>query len=188
MGCDIHIFTEYKTNGQWQLATPFIKTVNEESDNKFIREIYPHRNYELFSALADVRNENHIVPIDMPRGLPDDVCDDIFHEFKSWGMNAHSDSYVYVRELYEYRDNFKETVRKGYVHNDDIIAHKNGKEIVAWCGWTNAPNFSYYEWTTNHCPVDELIEEVEKFVYVVFGDMSKEYIKDNFRLVFWFDN
>ena len=59
---------------------------------------YSRRNYSLFSVLADVRNGGQIVPIDSPRGLPDDI-----HPFSHQMLSGdHSQSWLLLPELIEY--------------------------------------------------------------------------------------
>ncbi len=59
MGCDIHLFTEVKKEGKWEVVdkpyTPFDK-----------------RDYTVFAFLAGVRNYDHCEPLSEPKGLPDD--------------------------------------------------------------------------------------------------------------------
>jgi len=57
MGCDMHVSVEWKwkDSKQWNHATNF--EVN--------------RNYPLFAKLANVRNYNEIIPISLPRGMPE---------------------------------------------------------------------------------------------------------------------
>lgn len=58
MGCDIHIFIEYrKQNENWL------------SDGEFGF----NRNYYAFALMANVRNDGTVTPISEQRGLPEDV-------------------------------------------------------------------------------------------------------------------
>lgn len=57
MGVDICAVVQVRRNGRWEGA-PF-----EFSDN---------RHYKLYAWLAGVTNRAQIVPLDWPRGLPDD--------------------------------------------------------------------------------------------------------------------
>ena len=60
---------------------------------------YSGRNYDLFGALAGVRNPSMELIADMDRGLPDDVSDELCDIFDEWGMDAHSANYLYLDEI-----------------------------------------------------------------------------------------
>ncbi len=60
---------------------------------------YGGRNYDLFGALAGVRNDNMELIADMDRGLPDDVSEEICNISDEWGMDAHSHNYLYLDEI-----------------------------------------------------------------------------------------
>lgn len=87
MGCDIHTNVEVKNNGIWE-------NINFEP--------FDWRSYNMYALLADVRNDGSIKPMFEPRGLPNDVSLDIYEEHKEWGYDAHSSSYLTLRELTEY--------------------------------------------------------------------------------------
>ena len=59
---------------------------------------YDGRNYELFGVLAGVRS-NEFNPIDYPRGLPEDVNEEIKNEHQEWDVDAHSATYYTLDEL-----------------------------------------------------------------------------------------
>ena len=98
MGCDIHMFVEVKQkdNDWWQsfdaiFPYPYYHPENAPTryNKQFTDEPYNDRNYDLFSALAGVRNGyafagcdtgDAIKPIQDPRGLPDNVSDEVKKE------------------------------------------------------------------------------------------------------------
>ncbi|MFA5697672.1 MAG: hypothetical protein WC888_04550 [Candidatus Izemoplasmatales bacterium] len=89
MGCDIHSFAEKKNqNGQYII----------------IEDLCPFdwRSYSVFGFLAGVRNYSNIIPISTPRGLPDDVCQEIKDDFESRGYDAHSASWLSIKELTDF--------------------------------------------------------------------------------------
>lgn len=68
MGCDIHPrVEEKKPDGKWVDITDFLCLHYPE-----VITIINHRNYTVFSVLANVRNNGDINPIDDPRGFPED--------------------------------------------------------------------------------------------------------------------
>lgn len=60
---------------------------------------YMGRNYNLFGALAGVRNDDMELIADMDRGLPDDVSDEICAISDEWDMDGHSHNYLYLDEI-----------------------------------------------------------------------------------------
>lgn len=126
MGADIHIYLERWTNVK-NNNCPRLKTKAQVRDEKIstlldvdtpVRykwescddwyfeestwehfEIWNSRNYDLFSFLADVRNDGSIVPLDYPRGIPKDASDSYLWACNSWGNNAHSHSWFLLEEL-----------------------------------------------------------------------------------------
>lgn len=103
MGCDIHAYAEVYLNGQWQPTGRLIEgdAIENEKDNESIclaiGNIYRGRNYELFGELAGVRSDT--TPISWPKGLPDDVSDQIASCSDEWGCDGHSHSYYCLEEL-----------------------------------------------------------------------------------------
>lgn len=88
MGCDIYMHIEVKYKGRWEhYSQPDID-----------------RDYDLFSRMANVRNEakghpDHIEPISQPRGVPDDVSAIAAIDLRIWDCDAHSASWLTWQEL-----------------------------------------------------------------------------------------
>lgn len=108
MGCDIHMMIETKVKTQkhgevW--AT--VNTLNPIHGHglchseEFSKQTFGHyyrvegRNYEFFADLACVRGEGEY----QERGLPDDVAPLTLAFAESWGLDAHSHSYLYADEF-----------------------------------------------------------------------------------------
>ena len=133
MGCDCHFYLEKWTNVH-NNNCPRLKSKSRIRDEK-ISEIldvevtavyrwesfddwlcdngdwvcfhfYEDRNYDLFSFLADVRNDGSIVPLDEPRGRPKDASDAYLWAYSSWEGNAHSHSWFLLEELLKYNRDF----------------------------------------------------------------------------------
>jgi hypothetical protein len=83
MGCDIHCFAEVRYKGKWQFAG----------------EVTMDRHYDIFSKMANVRNEEDsgIEPISLPRGVPCDADDltKLIMEYEDY----HSRSYLSLNEM-----------------------------------------------------------------------------------------
>ena len=82
--------------------------------------IYNDRNYRLFAILANVRNHFNIIPIDCPRGLPKDISNVVFEEYKSYGISAHSASYFTFRELLEF-----DWDGNYYKENEQVLSYRD---------------------------------------------------------------
>jgi hypothetical protein len=87
MGCDIHSYAECKVDGKWQSIglSPF-----------------EWRSYDMYAFLADVRNYSAVPPIAPRRGFPDDASDDVRQQYEAWGSDAHSASWLSVKELTDF--------------------------------------------------------------------------------------
>lgn len=95
MGCDIHLHAEVRQAGVWAE----IECPPDDIDDDTGGGWYTHRNYFVFSCLADVRNDEHITPIDSPRGLPPDVSPTVYADSEEWGIDGHSHSWLTIDEL-----------------------------------------------------------------------------------------
>jgi len=105
MGCDIHVITEIKRKdtNKWELVKDFVPKVLQT------------RNYNLFSILANIRqNKDNILPyINKSKGLPSDIsCMQILTDKSSQyydeeypydidftDIDYHSHSYITCNEL-----------------------------------------------------------------------------------------
>ena len=83
MGCDIHLYTEIKIKGRWHAH-------NHPDVN---------RNYDLFAKMAGVRSRDEIKPIVQPRGFPKNASFIARLDYKHWGRDAHSASYLNQKEI-----------------------------------------------------------------------------------------
>ena len=85
MGTDISIRVERLSDGEW---------------HKVLVSLPEPRNYGLFAMLAGVsRDWREFDPIDVPRGLPDDVSREIRAEIDAMGNEARCVSYLTFDEL-----------------------------------------------------------------------------------------
>ncbi|MDG3006431.1 hypothetical protein [Paludisphaera mucosa] len=153
MGCDIHFYVENKVNGDWQSADRWEPSeasgheVEPASSIHYKKRFYSDRNYSLFAILADVRNGrgfagcdtgNGFVPIDDPRGLPDDVSDMVKAASDCWDGDGHSHSWFTVAELLEY-DWTQTTKHRGYVSAAQFYEwnrwrREDGEGPESYCG------------------------------------------------------
>jgi hypothetical protein len=184
MGCDIHLFVEKRVNGRWVKAEKW-------SEDEYVLG----RNYSLYAILADVRNgtayytsdiNDRFVPIDMPRGLPEDVSPEIRAKSTKW-VYGHSHSHLTVAELIGY--NWQQTIK--YHRSRPLSWHGIGicgpemKEIIKGKEWTwvRAKEEFPIEWSQTYyesCPdfVDKTIPRLKELSEGNYEDV---------RIVFWFD-
>lgn len=157
MGCDIHAYVEQRNDGgQWAK----------------VPDVWPFdgRSYSTFGFLADVRNYSLVPPIAEPRGLPDDVSQEVADDHAEWDTDAHTESWLSVRELVDFDYD--------QVMNDRRVKRQIG--LNSWDhGATGAPEEgtpkTYREFLGEH-----FMHEVENLQKL--GD------PDQFRVTFWFDN
>ena len=159
MGCDIHLFIEYKenTSNNWWC---------------FGSEINPGRNYSIFAHLCGVRNYHNIKPITEPRGLPDDVSFDVLSA-NTYCMSDHKD----CGDDFIYKPEAIKLILKGYAKpygNDRIVRpdwHSHS--------WATAKELNQV--------LKEINCNAEWEVVLAILKKFEELGKDT-RIVFWFDN
>jgi hypothetical protein len=168
MGCDIHMYVEYKTknniNREWRCGDCF-RVDNPFAEKPIIKrvDLYDERDYSLFAVLADVKNSNFFEYIAEPKGLPDDVTEYVRQEYTAWGVDAHSCSYFTLRELIEYHDEHKPKDALGYYILKPLIDRLKRRADELDLIWD-------FEWNNS-----------------LIGNVAHQKA-DNIRIVFWFDN
>ena len=89
MGCDIHAYAERRDeHGGWQVVEGL--------------SLFSARCYELYGWLADVRNYAGLPVLAQRRGVPEDASEFVRQEHEDWGCDAHSASWLDVRELLDF--------------------------------------------------------------------------------------
>jgi len=143
MGCDIHLYVEKLVNGKWEIQRGFVSSMYEAdseffSTAKFRNAVTPYdnRNYQLFGALAGVREDN-IKPIAEPRGLPDDASPEVAAEAKDYGIDGHTHSWLTLKEILDF-DWSQIVVREGIVSRHEYQRLKKSGRPKIWCGGTSA--------------------------------------------------
>lgn len=245
MGCDIHLFVEARRNVKWNAVKgvdkialqwakedyeqfkhggeddmfgctemDFLERIEEASRKKH-KFLCNGRNYDLFAALAGVRNGYKcngklytITPIAEPRGIPSDASS-VYKEYANdWRYDGHSHSYFTLAELDD-PSYWQGTDRHGgYLAPKSFKAHMEGdyfgcylnildnatvisnEEMEAYVKSDKYDPFcrdllTFLEWDTPRYEIDGY------FYNEVLGYLRKlgeEYGKDNVRIVFFFDN
>lgn len=149
MGCDIHSHAERCVNGKWESIgmAPF-----------------DWRSYGMYAFLAGIRNYSAVPPLAEPRGLPDDLSPDTREAYDGWGGDAHSASWLSVKELADF-DYDREL-------EDRRVTRQTGPN-----SWSGAETCEP-EKTTFRAFLGERF----------FTDLEKLRNAGAERVVFWFDN
>lgn len=207
MGCDIHMYVEYKKDlpikdskereekwilGDYFKVNPFNEVWDDESKLERM-ELYRGRNYGLFATLAGVRDyTDSIIPVREPKGIPNDCCHYINKENENWGSDGHTHSWLTLKEIKEYQSTTPTLPRTGLLAPVDLVEFdKNGKHPESWCQGTNLKGYERREWVEKNETLVPLIEAMQKRAKELMQYDWQEYDinnDDKIRIVFWFDN
>ena len=155
MGCDIHCYAERKNeNGKFEVVS-------------LPDEPFGWRSYGMFDFLAGVRAYSAITPISEPRGIPNDVSPVVKTEYESWDADAHTPSWLSVKELAEF-DYEQQTEDRRYMKQIGPNAWDGGQT----CGPGEGSLMTYREFLGQ-----KFFEDLQKL-----KDVGAE------RIIFWFDN
>lgn len=198
MGCDIHMYVEYKRQEKWVNGDYFKENQyydsNDESEPKYaIIELYGSRNYSLFSTLAGVRDYSEKVePVSEPKGFPEDSCEFVRKEYEDWDCDGHTHSWLTLKELKEFQSTNPVMHYSGMISQEQIKSlEENGKKPDSWCQWTTMKGFERREWTEPNETLIPLIERLQNRCHELLQYEWQEYNDENdnnIRIVFWFDN
>lgn len=209
MGTDIHLIVEQKKNGKWERIdppasyprNPWVLNQIEELKNKLTeqdlsdpdgmyvyycekrdRDWYSHRNYRVFSILADVRNGSgfagvktgeKFVPISEPKGFPLDCScyngDEIPKDDREpFNFGYHDFSWLTVKELTEY--NWEQTVNNcGAISWEEFVQRQE-------TGFNGEPNsWSGGIWSDDIVVIEE--EEAKKQYIAKDNVCTRRYVR-----------
>ena len=198
MGCDIHMYVEYKSkvsnkweSGDFYKVNPY-KGQEDEPDYSVI-ELHGDRNYELFSTLAGVRDYSEkVIPVAEPKGIPEDVCEFVKAEFIKWDSDAHTPSWLTLKEIRDYQANNPKMFLSGLLSPSQINdLDNNGITPQYWYQGTNQEGYERREWNEPNIYLIPLIEKLQTRALHLLQREWQEYDThndNNIRIVFWFDN
>jgi len=195
MGCDIHIYTEKKVNGKWINIDPLkFGYQTDNFDERIVSQTYHGRNYELFGFLAQVRSlqENGFEA----KGFPSDASKQVKDSFKEWGCDAHTPSYLTLKEL---RKNLDKTVSKSALFSveqkkkvDKSIerGYPDWDSIYPCCEWSSDTSLVKFNY---NIPMNYIFKEFVETTIDHLNDYTWEsktskHDEKSVRVVFWFDN
>lgn len=154
MGCDIHIYAEQKNDkGEWELMYDI--------------EPFSNRQYSIFAWLANVRNYSGLIPISEPMGFPEDASPQVAADYNAWGCDAHTPSWLSVKELLNF--NYDAPCE------DRRVTVKTGPN--SWNGGATCNQGEGRQTTYRELFGEDFFEDLNKLR--AFGAE---------RIVFWFDN
>lgn len=173
MGCDIHMYIEYKVDdGEWIAHESHVETEEEG-----IRPISATgRNYYLFGLLAGVRSIDSGNNL-KPRGLPLDVTSVIKKAHEHWGVDAHSVSFLFMEE-------FKDVIRK---YNKTKREHRiplNPKRTDMFFDY----NHGFIQFPPSFSTIISGAKKHKADIQADFILLGAKPPNVEYRLIFWFDN
>lgn len=205
MGCDIHFHVEHRNKyGEWtEVYKPEHRKIGDNFEYTENYYGYSDRHYDLFGILAGVRVYG-CEPIVEPRGIPVDVSRGVKADFEDWGSDAHTPSWLTLREVldFDWSKNFDGDERlvplKVYEEWD-----KKGYPPMSCGGASNSTVFTpkgYEEHKKSGEPFPPNSYVVMTFG-LTYGDVAENFLArpvercreldpnpENVRFVFWFDN
>lgn len=215
MGADIHMYLEKKIGGNWISTAPITKDNDGWYEVSRENRIYYDRNYLLFSVLAGVREPlPGVWQKYKEKGFPDDADPLLCKLYEQWGVDAHTPSYLTLKDLHEV-----DWTKTGVIVSYDVTERqKNIYEYFKNKALTEKPGESYlidyFMYSTIKDPWMSVLEYVMKPeqtpvltriyalvpLYLICDEFYEVILKlekmasienlthDEIRLVFWFDN
>lgn len=153
---------------------------------------FDDRSYNVFSLLADVRNarepgymdllwsglgpyaeDDYIVPISPPRGLPEDITNETRHILS----NEHSQTWL---DLFEVITHDWDTphVQRGMISPEQFEALQRGERPQSWCAATSDSSAVMGAWTIPHREFGERFLVRMKELLMVTGEHRCRLVMD----------
>ena len=168
MGCDIHLYVEYRRASDGYPGW-----------NGFGGRINPGRHYGIFAKLCDVRNwdDSGIIPIDQPRGLPADI---------TWA--ADGDNKLFITDTPDESGCCTKDQADRWIASCSSV--KVGNNYVTHPDWHS------HSWCTAKELDEVLMDPKIQFnpdhepEWIALNDLLKSFVRQGreTRIVFWFDN
>jgi hypothetical protein len=159
MGCDIHLYIEYKSKKPQYDG-------RESTWHSFGKSINPGRNYAMFGLMANVRNcysDGKLPVLVEPRGMPEDA-----------GYTATDDNRIYISETesedYVCMETAKRWVNSG---SSKFINNKDGNPT-----WVTQPDWHSHSWLTT----SEFESVLNKYLELEAG-WHKERVEEHNKMV-----
>ena len=185
MGCDIHMHLEYlhPDVGGGPAYEPVIAS-----------EFYVRRYYPLFNQLAGVRGLAHDGPAFEPRGLPADVCSEIFMRYY---IEVEPDDPPNDYYPLDEAETIDVKTAKAWLERDPTLTRveRLGRPFIQDADWHHASFLNLEETiaTLNYSsapgidPAPHTVPEM-RVVLQFMRTLDAEFGEGASRIVFWFDN
>ena len=174
MGCDIHSFAEKinKQTNKWEKVGDAF-TLDNYDKNRTGKDKGQHpfdwRSYSMFAFLANVRNYDHCVPISDPKGLPNDISDEVKEEYGE-GWDYHSASFLTAKELLDF--DYDKTFWNRRITKQISPNHWNGASLAE----------------EGEGKIISYRENLGESFFIHLEDLKQLGNPEDVRIVFWFDN
>jgi len=187
MGCDIHGWVEVKEKYGWASVICIDELI--------------WRNYDMFGSLFGVRNYAGFRPIAPNRGFPEDASYITKRDYKGWGIDAHSATWITWKEIKEIdweeeaeREDARIHVYK--VREDGTLEYRHK---FLWSSELTHEDYRILR-EKKELRKDNIVYKLEKIkrkdalsndwkaLFELMEVLAKRYGDENVRLVVWFDN
>ena len=199
MGCDIHFYVEKKAEGKWINSQKVAIEHDDDTipDVPYEDRIYSGRNYSLFGILANVRNGsdfagcdtgNAFIPISEPKGLPDDVSEEVKAISDGWEPDCPSHSYHTLRDLLDYDWTQMATQRgwvtaQGYFDYINQSSYNENEAPSEYCGGAFGKDIRHIDAMVMESEVEAVSSQHEN--YHNKRDAVAKELKDTYCLLEW---
>jgi hypothetical protein len=184
MGCDIHIYVEIRKENKWELFELEHFTLSEWEKRTYKMEKgaspFDWRSYSMYGFLAGVRRSG-VTPIkECKYELPKDVSNEVKNAYIQWEDDAHSASFLTLKELleFDYNKDFTTLTNKRNVLVEKIFIEKEYSENDIEHYYNNKEDETYYD----------ALGGPDSMFFVHLKELSELGHPDDVRIVFWFDN
>jgi len=201
MGTDIRIYAEVRKQGQWQLAEPpeknrfWAEGCLDQGGEWAPKELYSVRTYELFAILANVCNPMRAVTpfdyISKPRGLPQDISEELLDWYTSWDGTAVAASWLLLNELLAFDWHGKQILRRGMVASEAAHLFPPGRRGFPFTEWPKGLPIAVSNQSRDGIEVrwiESYAEAVgDEFMIQTMDALHTYGNPEDVRVVLWFD-
>jgi hypothetical protein len=186
--------------GRWILAEPLVENHDIFPDkdgfpNFKPRKIYDTRNSALFAILSGIFNTAYSAeeyqPISVPKGLPDDVSQEVKIWSDWFGEGGFGHSWLLLQELLEF--DWHQTIKKQAMVSKKVAPlFEGGNNRFPFSQWPADEPISYSRCSRDGVTVNWIETYAEsagsEFLETTIDRLKSFGSPTDVRIVFWFDN